>query len=271
MQDKRVEIHVSREGLQNVQPNDFDIQNETKEVRLKKLRLMPLQDQFILDAGCGPGTYGLILAQEGNEVVGIDISLESIKVAKERAKRKRVDSKFEPVVADLENLPFRDNTFDICFSGWALHHFPSLQVLTGLTKVLKNEGKMALAEPNELHLAIRASRHAENLFKGLFLETGLFTENVSIHTYKDYCQSLKNNGLIIIILTSCYAKEPIVLPRSIVIWKKIPLRFIFAVREIFCAFITSIHSSLNGTDVLILSCKQTKSKGMKIKPKSMTS
>ena len=259
-QDKIVEICTSRKGLQNVYPKDFDIQNKAKKFRLQKLELIPLQGQLVLDAGCGPGTYGLILAQEGNEVVGIDISLDAIKVAKERARRKQVDSTFTPILADLENLPLRDNIFDVCFVGWTLHHFPSLRAVSGLARVLKNGGRIALTEPNELHLALKLSRHAENLFKGLLREVGLYTENayVSAHTYKDYYKNLKEYGLTMSILTSCYAKEPVVIPRGIGFLKTMLLHLIFYLRHIFCTFITNISSSMNGTDLLILAVKNHK-------------
>jgi len=257
-QDKIVEICISRKGLQNVYPEDFDIQNKAKKFRLQKLKLIPLQGQLVLDAGCGPGTYGLILAQEGNEVVGIDISLDAIKVAKERARRKQVDSTFTPILADLENPPLRNNIFNVCFVGWTLHHFPSLKAVSGLAKVLKNGGRIALTEPNELHPALKLSRHTENLFKGLLREAGLYTENVSVHTYKDYYKNLKNHGFTIIILTSCYAKEPVVIPRGIGFFKSMLLHLIFYLRHVLCSLITNISSSMNGTDLLILAVKNHK-------------
>ena len=256
-QNKIIEIRISRKGLQNIHQEDFDIQNKAKKLRLQKLKLIPLQGYLILDAGCGPGTYGLLLAQEGNEVVGIDISLDAIKVAKERAKRKRVNSTFTPILADLENPPLRNNIFDVCFVGWTLHHFPSLKAMSGLTRVLKNGGRIALTEPNELHPALKLSRHVENFFKALLREVGLYTENVSVHTYKDYYKNLKDHGFTITMLTSCYAKEPVIIPRGIGLLKKILFHFIFSLRHIFCTFITNITSSLNGTDLLILAVKIT--------------
>jgi len=114
-----------------------------------------------------------------------------------------------------------------------------------------------LTEPNELHTALKLSRHAENLFKGLLTEAGLYTENVSAHTYKDYHRNLKNHGFTMTMLNSCYAKEPVITPRGIGFLKKTLLHLILTLRHIFCIVITNIHSSLNGTEPLILAVRMT--------------
>jgi len=43
------------------------------------------------------------------------------------------------LVSHLELLPFRDSTFDVCFAGWALHHFSNVApVVRELRRVLKD-------------------------------------------------------------------------------------------------------------------------------------
>ena len=68
-QDKETEIVVGsrtpeEEWLEN------PLVHYIKKNHLELLQLIPSQGQLILDAGCGPGTYGIMLAQEGNEVIG---------------------------------------------------------------------------------------------------------------------------------------------------------------------------------------------------------
>lgn len=165
-----------------------------------------------------------------------------------------------PRLADLENLPLRDNVFDVCFVGWTLHHFPTLRVVSRLARVLKKGGRIALAEPNELHPALKLSRHAENLFKGLLKEAGLYTENayVSAHTHKDYYKNLREYGFTITMVTSCYVKEPIAIPRGMGFLKKTFLRFTLYLRHFLCVFTTNISSSfISGTDLIILAVKIT--------------
>jgi ubiquinone/menaquinone biosynthesis C-methylase UbiE len=256
IQDKIAEIGVSKKGFSSINPEDYDSQNRAKELRLKKLNLIPLTGKLILDAGCGPGTYGVLLAKEGNEVVGVDLSLEALKLGKKRSKSIGSNCLFQPILADLENLPLINGCFDICFIGWALHHFPSLKVVGSFAKVIKKNGNFALTEPNEIHPALRLSRQAEIIIKGVFGETGQFTENVSVHTYHDYCECLRAYGLSVTMLSSCYAAEPVVVPRNMPTLKKGIFRIILISRHIFCVITTGIHSSLNGTDLLIVACKK---------------
>ena len=72
-QDKKAEI-VAGYGV----PPDEWLENPSvykiKRAHLELLNLIPPNDSLILDCGCGPGTYGVILAQEGGKVIGIDIS-----------------------------------------------------------------------------------------------------------------------------------------------------------------------------------------------------
>ena len=58
-------------------------------------------------------------------------------------------------------------------------------------------------------------------------------------------------------LTSCYAKEPVIIPRGIGFLKKTLLHLILTLRHTFCTLITNITSSLNGTDLLIQAVKRT--------------
>jgi len=58
-------------------------------------------------------------------------------------------------------------------------------------------------------------------------------------------------------LASCYAKEPVFIPRKIGFVKKMLFYFTFSLRHVLFAFITNISSfSLNGTDLIILAVKE---------------
>ncbi|MCL4305515.1 methyltransferase domain-containing protein [bacterium] len=60
----------------------------------------------LLDAGCGSGGALELAAQRGARVTGTDVAREMLELCKERVPQG------EFVVADSENLPFGDNTFD---------------------------------------------------------------------------------------------------------------------------------------------------------------
>lgn len=70
--------------------------------------------KYVLDVGCGTGKTACYIAKEyGCKVMGIDILEKMIDRLKERAKREKVEDKVEFVVADAQNLPFRNDVFDI--------------------------------------------------------------------------------------------------------------------------------------------------------------
>jgi len=72
-------------------------------------RLLPNIDDGsrFLEVGCGTGHWSEYFSNRGFEVTGIDVSKEMIEVAK---KKHIANSQFQ--VADGENLPFADESFD---------------------------------------------------------------------------------------------------------------------------------------------------------------
>jgi ubiquinone/menaquinone biosynthesis C-methylase UbiE len=68
----------------------------------------------ILDIGCGTGRHLTIFKPYFKNVVGLDISKNMIKSARKKG--------HEPLVGDAENLPFRNNSFDVIISIGVLEH-----------------------------------------------------------------------------------------------------------------------------------------------------
>lgn len=203
-QDKEQEVLVGSgtpedEWLENTRA--YTVRDE----HLRLLGLSSLRGKNILDAGCGPGTYGIMLALKGNHVTGVEISPDAVAVANERAADKGAD--FTARVGDLESLPFPDNTFDVCFCGWVLHHFPDIDTAVGeLARVLKPGGAIAFAEPNESNLAVRFSRFIEDLplLRTWVLHEGWDTPNRTINRHTTYLASLKKHGIVNIDLFSSF-------------------------------------------------------------------
>jgi ubiquinone/menaquinone biosynthesis C-methylase UbiE len=75
------------------------------------------KDTYVLDVGCGVGATSCYLAKNyGCKVVGVDISEMMIKRANERRKREHVENRVEFRVADVQNLPFENDIFDVVIS-----------------------------------------------------------------------------------------------------------------------------------------------------------
>jgi len=101
------------------------------------------QKSLLLDVGCGAGAFSVRLSRHFR-VIGIDLSCEAIKIAVESAR-----GGVNYVIADVEHLPFKQNSFDLIFIGGALHHCS--KILSSIARefydVLKEGGKTFMFEP----------------------------------------------------------------------------------------------------------------------------
>jgi SAM-dependent methyltransferase len=89
----------------------------------------------ILDLPCGTGRFTGTLADSGYDVIGSDISLEMMRVARERLGP--VSGLHGYVRADAESLPFADGTFDCVMSIRFLFHVDALTRLTMLREMAR--------------------------------------------------------------------------------------------------------------------------------------
>jgi SAM-dependent methyltransferase/uncharacterized protein YbaR (Trm112 family) len=80
-----------------------------------------LRDKLVLDAGCGFGRHLYVANEAGAETVGVDLS-GGVDVARRNNRRFQ---RCHIVQADLLDLPFRPEAFDVVWSFGVLHHMPS--------------------------------------------------------------------------------------------------------------------------------------------------
>jgi 2-polyprenyl-3-methyl-5-hydroxy-6-metoxy-1,4-benzoquinol methylase len=96
-----------------------------------------------IDLGCGAGNYAIYLAIKGFDVTGVDISPTAIKIAKENANKKGVESNF--IVADvLGDLDELEKTFDFAYDWELLHHILPEEMekyIKNVYKILNPKGK----------------------------------------------------------------------------------------------------------------------------------
>ena len=89
--------------------------------RLRVNQHLAASGKFLLDAGSGPVQYPEYLTYSENYQYRVcaDISITALQEAK-----KRLGAHALPVVADVANLPFKENAFDGIVSMHTIHHLP---------------------------------------------------------------------------------------------------------------------------------------------------
>ena len=83
------------------------------------------KDKYVLEVGVGAGlTPRYIAKKHGCRVVGVDLSERMIDWARKRAQREGLEAQIEFKVADAQNLPFDDATFDVVMGASVLTFVP---------------------------------------------------------------------------------------------------------------------------------------------------
>jgi SAM-dependent methyltransferase len=106
-------------------------------------RLEPAPGASILDVACGTGAFVAHARLAGLEATGTDVSavaLEAARAAVEEA---------EFVLADAQELPFPDESFDHVSCLGSLEHFPDpVQGAREMRRVLRADGRALIYVPN---------------------------------------------------------------------------------------------------------------------------
>lgn len=99
-----------------------------------------LANAIVADVGCGHGRSGKLLAQKAAMVFSMDVGLSVEEAA--------IDNKSEHlffIQADLHQLPFRDEFFNLLYSSGVLHHTPNTnEAFNRVAKKVKGEGLLCV-------------------------------------------------------------------------------------------------------------------------------
>jgi SAM-dependent methyltransferase len=94
----------------------------------------------VLDVGCGAGVDLARFARGGAEVTGVDVSESAIDLARKNFEQQGLRGRFD--VADGEQLPFSDDTFDLVFAHGVVQYTAHPQRLVDqCRRVLKPGGE----------------------------------------------------------------------------------------------------------------------------------
>ncbi|WP_440945762.1 class I SAM-dependent methyltransferase [Methanosarcina sp. T3] len=105
------------------------IQGEIEREAWKTLfqSLLPPGRLEVLDAGCGTGEVGILFAELGNHVTGLDLSEKMLAKAREKTREKTSGKQYDITfrAGDAENPPFEAGIFDVVVTRhllWTLPH-----------------------------------------------------------------------------------------------------------------------------------------------------
>jgi demethylmenaquinone methyltransferase/2-methoxy-6-polyprenyl-1,4-benzoquinol methylase len=95
--------------------------------------------EAILDIGCGTGVLEERIGGT-NRVVGVDITEDMLRLAQ----TKRIPSLSSLILGDAENLPFRDDSFDVVLSCYVVKYCNPKRLAGEAARVLRKGGTLVL-------------------------------------------------------------------------------------------------------------------------------
>lgn len=141
--------------------------------------LQPSPADRIVDLGAGGGWCSDMLQRLNRKSIAVDISLEMLRVARERSTRTPIAA----VAGDFERLPFASASFDkaICLS--ALHHVPDMAAaVSEIARILTSDGVAVFSEPGAGHATMPASITATQ-------DYGVLEQEVLIEPFIETCRA----------------------------------------------------------------------------------
>lgn len=102
----------------------------------------------ILDIATGTGDLAILMVEtSAKKIIGLDISAGMLEVGQKKIDAKNLSNKIEMLLADSENMPFEDNTFDAITVAFGVRNFENLEKgLAEILRVLKPNGIFVILE-----------------------------------------------------------------------------------------------------------------------------
>jgi ubiquinone/menaquinone biosynthesis C-methylase UbiE len=134
--------------------------------------LLPAPGRATLDLGCGEGRFARALAAEGHQVTGVDLSPELVELAR------TADANGAYHVADAEDLPFDDGSFDLLVAFNVLSCVGDLgRAVDEAARVLARGGRLCLSVVHPMYTGGRPE-NGSWLIDDAYLSEHLHTERV---------------------------------------------------------------------------------------------
>lgn len=152
---------------------------EMEQPMMFKLVPKDLKNKKLLDVGCGPGIHIKKYVERGAECIGIDLSSEMIKLAKEHCPT----AKFE--TGNIYDLRFDDDSFDIVTASFVLDHVKDLdKAVKEVKRVLKLKGLFIFSIPHPITYMFRNSERGTFIPSNGYFDNKTFYYNIAKAGFK---------------------------------------------------------------------------------------
>lgn len=148
--------------------------------------LANLKGKQLLDVGCGAGTDARVYSAMGAEVSGVDISKKQVELA-----RKEAEGTF--TISDMAKLPFKDNSFDIVVSRYAIQASKNVRKsIREMIRVAKPNSDIIILTKHPLRTFLEGyiNNKKLNYFKDGSVTSYLFNRKIKLsepsHTFEEY-------------------------------------------------------------------------------------
>lgn len=138
-------ISGNYDGLNRVISLGIDVKWRKKVIQ----KVAETKPESILDIATGTGDLAIQFAQatQAQRIVGLDLSVGMLEVAKQKVANSSWAKRIEFVKGDSEALPFEENTFDAITVSFGIRNFEHLKKgLSEILRVLKPGGIFVILE-----------------------------------------------------------------------------------------------------------------------------
>lgn len=131
---------------------------------------------LVLDLGCGPGQVGQYLTERGLRVVGLDLALQMLFVARRRTGNRSL------ACGDMRSAPFGSESFSGVVAFYSIHHLPRSALgiaLAEIRRLLKPAGLFVVAThlgESEVYSSEFLGHHIETVGGTLYRNDELLDE-----------------------------------------------------------------------------------------------
>ena len=174
--------HYDRQaGIYNVQyleEQNYKIENILSDIKFN-------QSDLVIDVGCGTGFLFNHVSREAKMLVGLDLSVNSLRVAKKKLTN---SANMALVRADADNTPFPNQIFDKVFAVSVLQNMPNnLKTISEMKRIGKSETIFAFT-------GLKKKFNQEsflNLLKSVNLKIMKLVDNQKLKGYVVLCKNKK--------------------------------------------------------------------------------